>query len=224
MLSADQLPAISPGDFAAASASCPELCALRKQIAEGWPSFSTFLTPMLHPYHKLRNKLTVQGEYVFQHFQLIASGSLRHDLVVLAHEGHQGMVRTKNHLCVVYWWPGMDGNLCQFSDKTADSVAAPLQPVKFPSAPQENWDLDVVGPFETDTSDCCFAITLINYHSKWPEVAFTPSATTKSIVTFPTSVFSRLGNLCAVVRQRTSGVSRVHCIPEREKCATHSHC
>lgn len=54
--------------------------------------------------------------------------------------------------------------------------------------------MDVVGPFENATPDCRFALTLIDYHTKWPEVAFTPSATTVNITTFLASVFSRLGN------------------------------
>ena len=47
MLSADHLSAVSPSEFAAASASCPELCALRAQIADGWPPSPTALGAVL---------------------------------------------------------------------------------------------------------------------------------------------------------------------------------
>lgn len=37
--------------------------------------------------------------------------------------------------------------------------------------------VDIVGPFETATWDCRYIMTLIDYHSKWPEVAFISSIT-----------------------------------------------
>lgn len=54
--------------------------------------------------------------------------------------------------------------------------------------------LDIVGPFETAAYDCRYAITLTDYYSKWPEVAFTPSITTSVVIGFLNSVFSRHGN------------------------------
>ena len=42
--------------------------------------------------------------------------------------------------------------------------------------------------------DCRYAITMIDYSSRWPEVAFTSSVTTEVVTAFPCSVFSRNGN------------------------------
>ena len=60
----------------------------------------------------------------------------------------------------------------------------------FPAEPWEKLGVDVVGPFESATPHCRYALTLTDYHTKWPEVAFTSSATTANIVTFLASVFS----------------------------------
>ncbi len=46
--------------------------------------------------------------------------------------------------------------------------------------------------------DSRFAITLVDYFSKWPEVALTPTATTPTVMTFLTSVFAHEGNPCTV--------------------------
>ncbi len=116
----------------------------------------------------------------------------------LAHDGHQGIVHTKQHLRELYWWPGIEKiKNCQVSvssDKTAIVSAAPLQPVPYPSGPWEKVSVDIVGPFEMATWDCRFMITLIDYNSKWPEVVFTSSITTQNVIKFLTSVFSRFGN------------------------------
>lgn len=83
---------------------------------------------------------------------------------------------------------------CQSCDKTAAVSPAPLQPIKFPEGPFQHVAVDIVGPFEQGTYDCRFAITLVDYFSKWPEVAFTPNASTATVIAFLTSIFAREGN------------------------------
>lgn len=59
---------------------------------------------------------------------------------------------------------------------------------------EETWPwYTVVWPFDTAVSACRYAITLTDYYSKWPEVAFSRTATTED-VHFLLSVFSRHGN------------------------------
>ena len=155
----------------------------------------------------------MQNDYVFRGTRLVAPLSLRNTLVKLTHEGHQGIVRTKQRLRDLYWWPGMDEQvnqqvkgcqLCQSCDKTATPAAAPLQPVPFPSQPWEKLAMDIVGPMEVAPWDCKYAITLTDYHSKWPEVAFTSTVTSDNVITFLTSVFSRFGNPSSIVTDNGS--------------------
>nr|XP_055067975.1 uncharacterized protein K02A2.6-like [Misgurnus anguillicaudatus] len=197
------LTAVTPEEFATASASCPEMCALRAQIQKGWPRSSSHVDPLLLPFYKLRNELAATDDLILKGSRLVAPALLRHRLVMLAHEGHQGIVRTKQRLRDLYWWPRMDESvtcfisscqLCQVSDKTAKLNSAPLQPVPFPAEPWRKVAMDVVGPFESATWDCRYALTLIDYHSKWPEVAFVSSVSASQVVNFLTSVFSRHGN------------------------------
>uniref|UniRef100_A0A3B3CC70 Gypsy retrotransposon integrase-like protein 1 n=1 Tax=Oryzias melastigma TaxID=30732 RepID=A0A3B3CC70_ORYME len=212
MLSA-ALTAVSPADFASASSSCPELSALRLQLMNGFPRSSAALPENLRPYFRLREEFSVQHDYVFRGSRLVVPVSLRHQLIILAHEGHQGNVRTKQRLRDLYWWPGMDDQvtqhvkgcqLCQSCDKTALPAAAPLVPVPFPSLPWEKVAIDVVGPFETAVWDCRYAITMVDYHSKWPEVGFAASVTSETVISFLSSVFSRFGNPQTVVSDNGS--------------------
>jgi len=122
---------------------------------------------------------------------------------MLAYESHQGIVRTKQRLRDLYWWPKMDSQvqysiascvLCQANDKTASTCPAPLQPVPLPDGPWKKLGLDVVGHFDTAISACRYAITLTDYYSKWPELSFSHTATTADIIHLLTSVFSLHGN------------------------------
>ncbi len=100
--------AIPQDEFAAASACCPELSALRSQIACGWPPSPSALDPVLRLYYKLRHEFSVQANFIFRGSRLEVPGELLELLVCIAHESHQEIVRTKQRLREIYWWPKMD--------------------------------------------------------------------------------------------------------------------
>lgn len=83
---------------------------------------------------------------------------------------------------------------CQSCDKTARMCPAPLPPVDLPDSPFQKVAIDIVGPFEKATHDCRFAMTMVDYYSKWPEVTFTSNVTTDTVTNFLASVFAREGN------------------------------
>ena len=65
--------------------------------------------------------------------------------------------------------------------------------VPVPEGPWEKLGLDTVGPFEKAPLNMKFTISLIDYHSKWPEGGFVEKVTSQCVITFLTSVFSREG-------------------------------
>lgn len=73
-----------------------------------------------------------------------------------------------------------------------------MQPLEFPVGPFQHVAVDIVSPFEQGTYDCRFAITLIAYFSKFPEVAFASSAITDTVIAFLISIFARERNPCAI--------------------------
>ena len=83
---------------------------------------------------------------------------------------------------------------CQQHDKTAVTHASPRQPVPYTDATWEKLAIDIVGPFDSVPLDCRFAITLIDYFSKWPEIAFTSQVTSTTLTKFLSTVFSREDN------------------------------
>ena len=80
---------------------------------------------------------------------------------------------------------------CQTNDQTARPRTAPLQPVPLPEGPWQKLAIDIIGPFEHGPQDCRFAIVLIDYYSKWPEVAFAPAVTSRTVISMLFSVFAR---------------------------------
>ncbi|CAI5657039.1 unnamed protein product [Oreochromis niloticus] len=195
-----QLTALPLADFKVECEDCYELTKLRQILLSGWPKVCKSLPDDVKPYFLVRHELAAESPLIFRGTRLIVPKSLRGKVVHLAHEGHQGMVRTKQRL---YWWPNMDElvheilSTCttyQSCDKTAAVSPAQLQPITLPEGPFQHVAVDIVGSFEQGTYDCRFAITLVDYFSKWPEVAFTPNASTATVIAFLTSIFAREGN------------------------------
>lgn len=90
---------------------------------------------------------------------------------------------------------------CQTSDKvlTQRMAMAPLQPVQLPDRCWSKLGIDVVGTIEGAPGSSRFAITMIDYRSKWPEARLVPKATTTDIISFLNSVWSREGYLDEIV-------------------------
>lgn len=170
------LTAVPMSDFSDFCSSCPELCQLRNYMTKGWPASSKGLPADMMPYYKVRKELSIHESLVVRgSYRLVVPVQLRSRMVHLAHESHQGIVRTKQRLRDLYWWPKMDALVqsviatcvsCQLNDKTTKTNPAPMTPVSLPHGPWQKLALDIVGPFETGPADCKFAITMVDYYSK----------------------------------------------------------
>ncbi|XP_064477798.1 uncharacterized protein K02A2.6-like [Ornithodoros turicata] len=167
-----------------------ELQQVSSLIEEGWPERKSAVSDELKPFWNVRNELSLVDSMLMRGERIIPPKVLRHQLLELAHEAHQGMVRCKQRLRDIYWWPRMDADveaiiracgICQRVDKSAKTVRAPLCPVLLPDGPWEKIAIDVVGPIESAPLSCRFAITLIDYFSRWPEVCFANTVTASTV-------------------------------------------
>lgn len=61
-------------------------------------------------------------------------------------------------------------------------------------APFQHMAIDTAGPFERVEYDSTFAISFINYFSKWTEVAFMSNAATAVVMKFLSTLFAHDGN------------------------------
>ncbi|KAJ8022562.1 hypothetical protein HOLleu_37501 [Holothuria leucospilota] len=179
----------------------PSFQIIRKYIAHGWPRFNQ-VNDCVKPYYLVRDELCLVDDVMLRGEKVVIPSALTQHVLAFAHEAHQGMSRTKQRLRELYWWPLMDAQVeelvktcavCSFNDKTAKRAFAPLQPIQFPDGPWEKIAIDIVGPFERAVNECRFAITAVDYYSKWPEVMFTPSVETNKVLDFLKQIFSREG-------------------------------
>ena len=79
-------------------------------------------------YVSVKNELCTIGKLVLRGDWIVIPQSLRRSVVESAHEGHQGIVKTKSRLRTKVWWPKMDAD----AERMWDSIH-PLNQCRGPS-------------------------------------------------------------------------------------------
>ena len=193
--------AVSRAELVEAAAADPILSQLSEQIPQRWPRRLTEVPEDLKPFYRFREELILLDGLVMRGGRIVVPSNLQGRLVELAHEGHQGIVRTKQRLRALYWWSGMDAmvesavkscDLCMSTDKSVKTRKAPLCPVPFPDAPWDKLGVDFIGPMRGPEQQR-YAIVLVDYYSKWVEMAFVRDPSSDAVVEFLSTVASREG-------------------------------
>ena len=106
--------------------------------------------------------------------RIIVPDALRERVVQLAHQGHQGIVKTKALIRSRVWYPGIDAQVeglvrqCTFCQAIAPAQAyQPLKPSEMPKGP---WQL-VAGDYLGPLADGTYRFASICLYSNWFPVA-----------------------------------------------------
>ena len=121
---------------------------------------------------------------------------LRTRILKLAHEGHQGIVKTKMRLREKVWWPDMDKNVETFcrSCHSCQLVGEPSKPefmkrTELPRGPWQDVSIDLCGPFPGGEN----LLVVVDYYSRWTEVCVMKKTTTSKIINCLRHMFATHG-------------------------------
>ena len=177
-------------DIQEESSKDPELTVVRECIrSSNWETLPK-------EYKCVRNELTTIGFVVLRGTRIVIPRELQSRVVDLAHEGHQGVMKTKERLRSKVWWPGMDCDAerkckrcigCQMVTKSDNPP--PVKSTKIPDKPWQELAMDLLGPLPKGES----LLVLIDYFSRWIEVDIVYSTTTRVIVSCMDNHFARRG-------------------------------
>ena len=148
-------------------------------------------------YAKICSELTVNADddVILRQGRLIIPESLQQRVVQLAHEGHQGLSKTKALIREKVWFPGIDSmvenqvktcHACQVA--TPDSRREPLRMSNLPSAP---WT-EVSADFATISKDV-YLLVIIDEYSRYPIVEIISSTSSNTVIPVIDKIFSELG-------------------------------
>ena len=159
--------AISPRSFEDASKADITLEAVRNAIiSNDWTSLNGT------QFKAVKDELCIAGFNILRGNRLVVPSTLQKTILDLAHEGHQGIVRTKARLRSKCWWPEMDKSVekmikscypCQLMSPC--HTPEPLCPTTLPDKPWSYLTIDLL-----EIPEGNHLLVLVDYYSKWPEV------------------------------------------------------
>lgn len=192
---------ISKTDLQNISETDPEMRVIQKWLCG--EKLSTEEEKIVSFYQSVKHELTIADKILFRGTdRVVPPKHLRKIIIQLAHEAHQGQNRTYQQLQTHYWWPSMFSQVksyivscteCNSSPKTAKFVTPDPVKLDVPTEPWTKLGIDIIGPMYELPHDSRFAITLMDYTSKFPYVHFTPDIDSQTVVNFLISVFALEG-------------------------------
>ena len=183
--------ALSTQEVEEESKNDQELALVRKCIQSGdWSTCKN------QSYLHVKDELCSTGSLVLRGTRLIIPTSLRLRTLKIAHEGHQGIVKTKMRLRSKVWWPKMDSDAenyckrCYGCQVVSDHMPPePMARTVPPDGPWQDCAADIMGPLPNGDS----ILVIVDYFSRYYELAFLGSTTSERIIESLIPIFSRLG-------------------------------
>ena len=133
----------------------------------------TKLCSQFKEYSRFLNEFSVVDDIILRGERIVVPKSLVNDVVSIGHEGHQGIVKCKQLLRSLYWFPRMDQIITKKVKKCTPCQAAvdtpaeePIQSSTLPDYPWQSVDLDFLGPLPSGN----YLLVAIDAYSRFPEV------------------------------------------------------
>ncbi|XP_060587991.1 uncharacterized protein K02A2.6-like [Ruditapes philippinarum] len=147
-------------------------------------------------FYKLRNEVYVHNNIVLRGNIIVITQGHRPKVLQIAHETHQGIVKTKQILREIVCWPGIDNEIemliktcfqCQLVSNPSQQL--PITPTELPETPWQIAGMDLTGPFPGGE----YILVVIDYYSRYPEVEIMKSITSRCIIQRLMQIFATHG-------------------------------
>ena len=204
--------ALTTREVEEASAVDEELKTLREAIKTG-------RFEKCKAYAPAAGELCVIGQLVLRGTRIVLPSKLRPQAISLAHEGHLGIVGTKQNLRSKVWWPSMDKAAEKFCKScygcqlvARPNPPEPLTSTTLPEGPWQDLAVDLLGPLPSGHS----ILVVVDYYSRYYEYTIMTSTTAVKVIDDLEEIFSRHG-LPRTIKsdngpQFTSGEFQEYCV------------
>ena len=153
--------------------------------------------PELSSFARFASEISVTDGVVLRGHRIIIPNSLQKRVISIAHQAHQGIVKTKQCIREKVWFPGIDSMVeetikacipCQASNPQTPN-REPIQPTPLPSEPWTCLSMDFSGPFPSGD----YLLIVVDDYSRFPEVEIVKSTSASSVIPKLENIFARQG-------------------------------
>ena len=147
---------------------------------------------------KVKDELTVSNDnsIILRDTRIVFPKALQRRALDIAHEGHQGMSKTKALVRTKVWFPGIDKSIetmireclpCQAT--TPEERREPLNMSELPEGPWQHVSMYFCGPLPTSEN----LLVIVDEYSRYPVVEVVNSTSAKTVIPVIDKVFSMFG-------------------------------
>ncbi|XP_033731261.1 uncharacterized protein K02A2.6-like [Pecten maximus] len=149
---------------------------------------------------RVRSNLTLvttkNDEVLLCENKLVIPNTLHQRAIELAHEGHQGIVKTKQLPLEKVWFPGIDKKvqeMCKGCIPCLVSVpktnTEPLRTTELPEVPWTRVSMDFCGPFPSGS----YLMVLVDDYSRYPVVEILSNESARTVIPVLDKIFAMFG-------------------------------
>ena len=77
----------------------------------GWPKYAQDVPIGLRPLYEARNHLSIAEELLVYDDRIVVPKSMRQEILDRIHDGHPGIVKSRERAKMSVWWPGLSGEI-----------------------------------------------------------------------------------------------------------------
>ena len=149
-------------------------------------------------YQQIKQELSISNGVILRGIRIVVPEKLQSQMVMLAHSGHQGIVKTKRFLRDSVWFPGIDKKVeelvkgcvpCQATNHDPKPASESLQMSPLPQGPSQELSMDFCGPFPNGD----FLLVVTDDFSWFPKVEILRSTSAKAVIPHLDSNLARQG-------------------------------
>ena len=187
------LPALTLDEITCATDEDKTLRGLRAAVQTG-----CWNCDILKPFRNIRDEISVDYKHrlLLRGAKIILPMSLQRRAIQIAHEGHQGIAKTKALLREYVWFPYLEKMVKEEIDGCIPCQAAgnpeppaPLQTSTMPDGPWKDVKMDFLGPLHSGE----YLLAVIDCYSRYPEVEIVSSTAATVVLPKLDIIFARHG-------------------------------
>ena len=178
--------------FKQAQGADPECSEVMKYCLSGWPTRKKVPASLI-PYWKARNYLTLYENLLLFNRRIVVPVPLREEIMGKIHAGHQGIERCRMRANTSVWWPSVIKDLTEMIQRCSECAreATPRrEPLLVTPLPEYPWQVIGTDLFELKGEQY---LIVVDYFSRYPEIAKLSTTTSSVIITMLKSMFARHG-------------------------------
>ena len=163
---------------------------LMQYCESGWPDK---VTGPVKQYLPVASELQVRDGLLLRGSRLIIPNLMRQEILSCLHAGHQGITKCRERAKASVWWPGLGRQItetvrsCKICCKFGCQPVEPLLSTPFPQLPWQKVGMDLF------TWKSTTYLLVIDYYSRYIEVAKLPTESSNDTITLLKSIFAHHG-------------------------------